>query len=182
MSSKTYDIAIIGGGTAGLVLANRLSEDSNLQIVVLESGKDRSADPNTLTPGAWPLSSNSLDNWTFQAVPQENLARDIIIPQGKALGGSSAINSFLFISTSKATVEGWKNLGNEGWDYTTYEKALKKSFTLHKSFGVTEGEGPLQISLATSGSLWQKAWVDGLESLGFPKTVCAFLILFSLLI
>jgi choline dehydrogenase-like flavoprotein len=130
MSAKVYDIAIIGGGTSGLVLANRLSEDPNLQIVILESGKDRSADPNTLTPGAWPLLPSAPGNWTFPTTPQKDVVRDITVPQGKALGGSSAINSFLFTSTSKATVEGWKGLGNEGWDYTAYEKALKKSFTL----------------------------------------------------
>jgi choline dehydrogenase-like flavoprotein len=67
-------------------------------------------------------------------------------------------------------VEGWKNLGNEGWDYTVYEKALKKSFTLHKPLGVTEGNGPLQVTLGTPESLWQKAWIDGLESVGFPRT------------
>jgi choline dehydrogenase-like flavoprotein len=170
MSSETYDIVIIGGGTSGLVLANRLSEDPNLQVLVLESGEDRSTDPNTLTPGAWPLLSNSPADWTFHTVPQKDLERQITIPQGKALGGSSAINSFLFTSTSKATVEGWKNLGNEGWEYAAYDKALKKSFTLHKPLGVTEGQGPLQLTLATPESLWEKAWIDGLESVGFPKT------------
>ncbi|TGO59528.1 hypothetical protein BOTNAR_0160g00040 [Botryotinia narcissicola] len=170
MSTETFDIIIIGGGTSGLVLANRLSEDPNLQIIVLESGEDRSADPNTLTPGAWPLLSHSPDNWIFQTVPQKQVPRDIVIPQGKALGGSSAINSFLFSSTSKATIEEWKILGNEGWDYATYEKALKKSFTLHKPSGVTEGNGPLQITLASPETLWQKAWIEGLESVGFPRT------------
>ncbi|KAF7880858.1 uncharacterized protein EAF02_006749 [Botrytis sinoallii] len=170
MSTETYDIIIIGGGTSGLVLANRLSENPNLQIVVLESGEDRSADQNTLTPGAWPLLSHSPENWTFQMVPQKEVPRDIIVPQGKALGGSSAINSFLFTSTSKATIEEWKNLGNEGWDYAAYEKVLKKSYTLHKTSGVTEGNGPLQITLASPETLWQKAWIEGLESLGFPRT------------
>ena len=170
MSSETYDFVIIGGGTSGLVLANRLSEDPNLHIIVLESGEDRSADPNTLTPGAWPLLSNSPADWTFQTVPQNDLGKKITVPQGKALGGSSAINSFLFTSTSKATVEGWKNFGNEDWEYTTYEKALRKSFTLHKTSGETEGKGPLQLTLTAPENLWQKAWIDGLESVGFPKT------------
>jgi choline dehydrogenase-like flavoprotein len=85
MSSEIYDIVIIGGGTSGLVLANRLSEDPKLQIIVLESGKDRSADPNTLTPGAWPLLEHSPENWTFQTVPQQNFVKKITVPQGKAL-------------------------------------------------------------------------------------------------
>ncbi|KAF5873729.1 putative glucose-methanol-choline oxidoreductase protein [Botrytis fragariae] len=134
MSTEPYDIIVIGGGTSGLVLANRLSEDPNLRIIVLESGEDRSADPNTLTP----------DNWTFQTVPQKEVLRDII--------------------------KNGKFLGIEGWDYAAYEKALKKSYTLHKPSGVTEGNGPLQITLASSETLWQKAWIEGLESVGFPRT------------
>ncbi|KAI0798748.1 GMC oxidoreductase [Xylaria sp. FL0064] len=170
MSSETYDIVIVGGGTSGLVLANRLSKDPNLQVIVLESGEDRTADATTLTPGAWPLLTNSPADWTFQTVPQKELTRQITIPQGKALGGSSAINSFLFTSTSKATVEAWKNLGNEGWDFAAYQEALKRSFTLHKPLGVTEGEGPLQVTLAVPESDWDKAWIDGLQSVGYPTT------------
>lgn len=145
-------------------------EDPNLQVVVIESGEDRGADPNALTPGAWPLLSNSPADWTFHTVPQKNLGRKITVPQGKALGGASAINSFPFTSTSKATVDAWRNLGNEGWDYASFEKALKKSFTLHKPSGVTEGDGPLQITQATPESLWEKAWIEGMGSVGFPAT------------
>ncbi|KAI1347469.1 GMC oxidoreductase [Xylaria sp. FL0043] len=170
MSSETYDIVIVGGGTSGIVLANRLSEDPNIQVIVLESGEDRTADATTLTPGAWPLLTNSPADWTFQTVPQKELTRQITIPQGKALGGSSAINSFLFTSTSKATVEAWKNLGNEGWDFAAYQEALKRSFTLHKLLGVTEGEGPLQVTLAAPQSDWDKAWIDGLQSVGYQAT------------
>ncbi|KAI1456979.1 hypothetical protein F4805DRAFT_429908 [Annulohypoxylon moriforme] len=170
MSSETYDVIIVGGGTSGLVLANRLSENPNIQVVVLETGEDRSADQNTLTPGAWPLLSNSPIDWTFHLTPQQNVVRKITIPQGKALGGSSAINSFLFTPTSRANVEGWKTLGNEGWDYAVFEEAMKKSFTLHRPSGVTEGNGPLQLSLAASDGTWEKAWIDGLTSVGLPES------------
>ncbi|KAI0206594.1 GMC oxidoreductase [Astrocystis sublimbata] len=170
MASETCDIVIVGGGTSGLVLANRLSEDPDLQVMVLESGEDRAADPSTLTPGAWPMLTSSPANWTFQTVPQQNMERKITVPQGKALGGSSAINSFLFTSTSRSHVEAWKSLGNEGWDYATYEDALKKSFTLHKPLDMTEGTGPVQLTLAAPEGLWEKAWIDGLQSVGFPTT------------
>lgn len=170
MTSQTFDIIVVGGGTAGLVLANRLTEDPSLQVVVLESGEDRGADPNTLTPGAWPMLPNSPADWTFRTNPQENLGRKITVPQGKALGGSSAINSFLFTSTSKANVEAWRSLGNEGWDYAAFNKALRKSFTLHKPSGITEGDGPLQVVQAKPESLWEKAWIEGLGSVGFAQT------------
>ncbi|KAI0887876.1 GMC oxidoreductase [Annulohypoxylon maeteangense] len=170
MSSETYDVVIVGGGTSGLVLANRLSENPKLQVIVLETGEDRSKDPNTLTPGAWPMLSNSSADWTFHTAPQKDLTRQITIPQGKALGGSSAINSFLFTPTSRATVKAWNNLGNEGWDYAAFEAAMKKSFTLHKPSNVTEGNGPLQLSLAAPESLWEKAWIEGLGSVGLPES------------
>ncbi|KAK7216254.1 hypothetical protein V2G26_004257 [Clonostachys chloroleuca] len=62
------------------------------------------------------------------------------------------------------------SLGNMGWDYAAYEKALQKSFTLHKPDGVTEGNGPLQLTLHAAESPLEKAWIEGLKSLGFPVT------------
>ncbi|KAI0388470.1 GMC oxidoreductase [Xylariaceae sp. FL0594] len=169
MPSEICDVVIIGGGTAGLVLANRLSEDDKLQVVVLESGNDRTGDMVTLTPGAWPLLPESPDQWLFPANPQTDLKRAIKIPQGKALGGSSAVNSFLFTSTSKLSVETWEKLGNHGWGFAEFDQALKKSFTLHKLSGGSEGEGPLQLSLAEPESVWEKAWIEGLQSVGYPR-------------
>lgn len=72
MSWHAFDIFIIGGGAAGLFLANRLSDDLKLQVVVLESGEDRGTDRNNLNPGAWPLLSHSSADWTFHTVPQKD--------------------------------------------------------------------------------------------------------------
>jgi choline dehydrogenase len=80
MSAETYDVVIVGGGVSGPLLVHRLCEDSNLQVVVLECGQDRSGDANTLTPGAWPLLTNSPSDWTFQTVPQKDITRQITVP------------------------------------------------------------------------------------------------------
>ncbi|KAI1157897.1 hypothetical protein F5B18DRAFT_127886 [Nemania serpens] len=171
MPSETFDVIIVGGGTAGLVLAHRLLENENFRVLVLEAGEDRAADPTTLTPGAWPLLAMSPRNWIFKTVEQHGLGgKQITVPQGKALGGSSAINSFVFTSTSKENVDAWGQLGNKGWDYLTFETALRKAYTLHKPSGEVEGDGPLQTTLGAGDGLWEKAWTEGLKSMGFSPT------------
>ncbi|KAI0104688.1 hypothetical protein GGR51DRAFT_572619 [Nemania sp. FL0031] len=160
MSSEIFDIIIVGGGTAGLVLAHRLLENENLRILVLEAGEDRATDTTTLTSGAWPLLAISLRNWFFKTVNQPELrGKQISVPQGKALGGSSAINSFVFTSTSKENTNAWEKLGNKGWDYLAFENALRKAYTLHKPSGESAGDG-----------FWEKAWIEGLNSMRFPPT------------
>lgn len=67
---ESYDIIIVGGGTAGLVLAARLSENADLQVVVIEAGEDQTANPQALTPGMWPLLTNSAADWAFRTAPQ----------------------------------------------------------------------------------------------------------------
>ncbi|KAI0007193.1 alcohol oxidase [Xylariaceae sp. FL0662B] len=171
MTSDTYDIVIIGGGTAGLVLATRLSEDPRVQVVVIECGEDWKEDSHILTPGMWPLLSNSPSDWAFRTAPQKGLGdKELQVPQGRLLGGSSAINSFLFTPTSKATIDVWSKLGNKGWDFETFNESLKKAYTLHKSPETTVGNGPIQLAVHKSEpeNTWSKAWIEGLETLGFP--------------
>ncbi|RYP69135.1 hypothetical protein DL769_005360 [Monosporascus sp. CRB-8-3] len=173
MTSDTYDIVIIGGGTAGLVLATRLSEDARVQVVVIECGEDRKDDPHILIPGLWPLSSNSPSDWAFRTVPQKELGnKELQFPQGRVLGGSSAINSFLFTPTSRASIDAWAKLGNKGWGFETFNEALKKAYTFHKSPGTTVGNGPIQLAVHKSEpeNTWSKAWIDSLDTLGFPPS------------
>lgn len=172
MSAESYDIVIAGGGTAGLALAARLSEDANLQVVVVEAGSDQLSNPQVLTPGMWPLLSNSAVDWAFTTVPQSELAQtELTFPQGRLLGGSSSINSFLFTPTSKSNVEAWTQLGNKGWDWTSFDAAIKRCYTLHDPSGIVQGDGPIQLAahISEPEGMWAKAWADSLESLGFPS-------------
>ncbi|KAJ4388532.1 hypothetical protein N0V93_005990 [Gnomoniopsis smithogilvyi] len=125
------DYIIIGGGTSGLVVANRLSEDPQVQVLVLEAGKDLSDDPRVNIPAFFTTLMGSDADWQYQSAPQAGLrGRTIREPQGKGLGGSSAINGQAFIAPAQADIDSWAALGNPGWDWTGLVPSYKKSYTL----------------------------------------------------
>ena len=114
---KNYDYIIIGAGSAGCVLANRLSENSNYQVLILEAGG-----PDTnfkiQIPGAYAKLHKSKDNWNFWTEPQsEVLNRKMYLPRGKTLGGSSSVNAMVYVRGNRADYDGWAALGNKGWSY-----------------------------------------------------------------
>ncbi|KAI0389465.1 hypothetical protein F5Y17DRAFT_448892 [Xylariaceae sp. FL0594] len=125
------DYIIIGGGTSGLVVANRLSEDENVQVLVLEAGKDLTADPRVNVPAFWTSLMGSDADWQFKSVPQNHLGdRSVRHPQGKVLGGSSAINGQAFIAPGQVEIDAWAKLGNPGWDWESLVPSFKKAYTL----------------------------------------------------
>jgi len=114
---KDYDYIIIGAGSAGCVLANRLSEDSNCQVLILEAGGP-DTNVNIQIPGAYAKLHHTKDNWNFWTEPQAHvLNRKMYLPRGKTLGGSSSINAMVYVRGNRADYDGWSALGNEGWSY-----------------------------------------------------------------
>ncbi|KAH7337862.1 alcohol oxidase [Rhizoctonia solani] len=118
-ASKTYDYIVIGGGTAGLTLAARLSENPKVSVGVIEAGVFLPEDPILNTPAsALTIAGNPTYDWMFQSVPQVYANNQPInLPRGKVLGGSSAINAMIFNRGSKAEYDAWAKLGNPGWDW-----------------------------------------------------------------
>ncbi|XXH01245.1 hypothetical protein Hte_007599 [Hypoxylon texense] len=180
MATSSYDYVIIGGGTTGLVVANRLSEDPNQRVLVLEAGSDLSEDPRVRTPAIFTSLLETEADWDFRTEPQPNLrGRSIKLNQGKALGGSSAINAHIFVPPGKGSIDAWGSLGNEGWNWDILRGYLSKTYTsplvddaFKESLGIDEwsgrsnpANGPIKTSF--SGHLYhpiRRAWAEVFEA------------------
>ncbi|KAM0273209.1 hypothetical protein ACHAQH_008400 [Verticillium albo-atrum] len=173
-SSKAYDMIIVGGGTAGLVLAARLSENPDVQVLVIEAGEDQTSDPRIAIPPMWPTLLNTSANWGFRTTPQAGLeGRELPFVQGRLLGGSSAINGMSFTPTSKANVDAWAKLGNKGWHWDDFAPSFAKSYSSPSSI---EGEGgPIKLSLPNDpDNPWASLWYETLGGIGHAGTGDAF--------
>jgi choline dehydrogenase len=113
-----YDFIIVGAGSAGCVLADRLSADGKSRVLVIESGfKDNH--PLMHMPGATGKIQNAQKyNWGYESVPQKHLNnRRLFITQGKGIGGSSSINAMIYIRGNREDYNQWREMGNVGWGW-----------------------------------------------------------------
>ncbi|OAL31624.1 hypothetical protein AYO20_08167 [Fonsecaea nubica] len=133
--SRKYDFVVVGGGTAGLVVAARLTEDPNISVAVLEAGENRMDDKAVSTPSLYPTMIGRKEyDWCMTSTPQPNAGNKVYsMPRGKVLGGSSAINYLMYVRGSKNDYEGWKSMGNPGWGWEDMLPYFKKHQTLDDS-------------------------------------------------
>ena len=115
--SETFDFIVIGAGSAGCVLANRLSESSDARVALIEAGGD--PDPIlSRVPGAAMRQQGTRSDWRFRTVPQKHLYdRAIDYPRGRVLGGTSILNYMVYIRGNAGDYNGWAQRGNTGWGY-----------------------------------------------------------------
>src|SRR5688500_17371790 len=91
MKTNSFDDVVVGGGTAGCIVAARLSEEPSVSVLLLEAGGDEGR-PDVQTPEMWPATLGSDLDWAFHTVPQQKLGRAVPVPRGRVLGGSGSIN------------------------------------------------------------------------------------------
>ena len=164
-----YDYIITGAGSAGCVLANRLSEDPEVKVLLLEAG-GRDINPFIHMPGGVGKLFGPGVNWRFFTKPQKNLDnRSIWYPQGKTLGGSSSINAMVYIRGQREDYDRWVELGNEGWSYTDVLPYFRKSEDNERLVNAYHGQGgPLWVSDQIKPHELSRAFVRACQAWGLP--------------
>jgi choline dehydrogenase len=167
---QEYDFIIVGAGSAGCVLANRLTTDPNNRVLLLEAG-GKDADPWIHIPaGFYRNIYNPKIAWHFETEPvPEMLNRRISWPRGKVLGGSSSINGLIYIRGQSQDFDLWRQLGNAGWSYDDVLPYFRKAEDQERGADTFHGAGgPLGVSDLKTDHPLHDAFIAGAQEAGYP--------------
>lgn len=170
-NSEAFDFIIVGAGSAGCVLANRLTASGRHRVMLLEAG------PSNLHPwlhiplGFGRLFDDSRYNWCYATEPQaECHNREVIAPRGKVLGGSSSINGLIYIRGQAEDFNYWRQLGNAGWSFDDVLPYFRKAEDNERRADEFHGaDGPLSVSDLRDRHPLAEAYVEAAVQCGYPR-------------
>src|SRR5690348_13631154 len=167
----SYDYVIIGAGSAGSTIANRLGEDFRLRILILEAGPPDTAFLLKMPAGFASLGEKSPYNWRYETVPQVHCNnRRMYWPRGKTLGGSSSINAMLYVRGNAWDYDHWRQLGNQGWSYEDVLPFFKKAENNERGADPFHGTGgPLNVADQADPAKISEAFVKAAEQAGHKR-------------
>src|SRR3984957_20068488 len=166
-----YDYIIVGAGSAGCTLANRLSEDPRNKVLLLEAGPKDNNFWIHIPVGFNKLLNNTRFNWCFNTEPEDNVnGRSIPIPRGTTLGGSSSINGMLYVRGNPLDYNTWSQFGNRGWSYDAVLPYFRKSEHFTPGGDDSRGRGgPLHVDHMRERAELLDAFIDAAVDEGFPR-------------
>lgn len=173
MSTETFDFVIVGAGSAGCVLANRLSADPAVRVCLIEAGKKDTALMVRMPAGVGSLIKEANDhNWGFHTEPQAHMdGRRLYWPRGKGWGGSSSINGMVYIRGHAGDYDQWGQMGLKGWSYADVLPYFKRAESYERGANDFHGgDGPLSVSESPMREPVYKAFIEAGRQAGYPVT------------
>ena len=164
------DFIVVGAGSAGCVLANRLSADPKVRVVLLEAGGKDSNPWIHIPVGYFKTMHNPAVDWCYKTEPDPGLnGRSIDWPRGKVLGGSSSLNGLLYVRGQPQDYDRWRQMGNDGWGWDDVLPLFKRAETNERGADAFHGvDGPLHVSNMRIQRPICDAWVAAAQAAGYP--------------